>query len=223
MLQLSLHLLDFSIHINHVAQRYGKLVGTNHEGTGGSVLLSNNLDAAQVGHLHDDGVEGLVAVLSNGLQRELFFRSDVLLIANHTNGRDELLDALNLSGELVVSSSRSRKMQADTHDALAILAVVEVLPQLLGNERHEGVQHHEQLFEELQCLIVGLLVDRLCLAIDVGRLHHLQIPAGELIPEELIDSHQGLRDTILLEQVVHLSVGLLQLSLKPSGSNLASL
>ena len=95
-----------------------------------------------------------------------------------------------------------------------------MLPQLLGDEWHEGMQHLQQDLEELQRLVVSSFVDGLRLTIDVGRLHHLQIPARELIPEQLIDSHQSLADTILLEEVVHLLIGLLQFGFKPLCRNL---
>ena len=85
------------------------------------------------------------------------------------------------------------------------------------------MQHLQQNFEELECLCVGLLVDGLCLAIDVGGFHHLQIPARELVPEQFVDSHQRLGNTIFLEQVVDFSISLLQLSLEPCSGNLASL
>ena len=77
------------------------------------------------------------------------------------------------------------------------------------------MQHLEQIVKETNRRIIGLLVDRLCLAIDVCRFHHLQIPAGEFIPEQFIDSHQSFRDAILLELVLQFSIHFLEFCSKP--------
>ena len=57
----------------------------------------------------------------------------------------------------------------------------------------------EQVVEETDGRIVNSLADGLA----VSRLDHLQIPAGELVPEELIDSHQGFAQAVLAEEVGH--------------------
>ena len=222
MLQLGLHLLDFSLYINHVANRYGKLVGAHHKGTGGSILLSHHADALQVRHLDGDGIVGSIVVLAYHLQVQLLLGRDVLLVAHHADTRNNLLHILYLSSQLIVSLAGSVELQAHAHDGLSGLAVIQVLPQLLSDEWHEGVQHLQQNLEELERLVVSSFVDGLRFTIDVGGLHHLQIPARELIPEQLIDSHQGLRDTVFLKEVVHLLIGLLQLSFKPLGGNLVT-
>ena len=98
-----------------------------------------------------------------------------------------------------------------------------MLPQLLGDKRHEGVQHLEQGLEEAQCLVVSGAVDGLGFAIDVGGLDHLEVPAGELIPEQAVDSHQCLGDAVLAEEVVDLLVGLLELGVEPLGGYAACL
>ena len=77
------------------------------------------------------------------------------------------------------------------------------------------MQHLQQLVEEVEGGVISLGVDGLLLSVDVGGLHHLQIPAGELVPEELIDSHQGLRDTILGEEIVEFGSHLFQFSVEP--------
>ena len=84
------------------------------------------------------------------------------------------------------------------------------------------MQHLEQIVKETNRRIIGLLVDRLCLAIDVCRFNHLQIPAGEFIPEQFIDCHQGFRDTILLELLLQFCVHLLEFCCKPFYSQLVT-
>ena len=66
-----------------------------------------------------------------------------------------------------------RFVQLLRHDAFARLAVVDVLPQFFGDERHERMQLHEQGFEELQGLFISGTVNGL----SVGGLHHFEVPA----------------------------------------------
>ena len=82
-----------------------------------------------------------------------------------------------MSCKLLVSLRGGGEFQTVTHDALTILAIIEVLPEFLSDKRHEGMQHLQQDLEELEGLVISCLVDRLCLTVDVGGLHHLQIPA----------------------------------------------
>ena len=78
---------------------------------------------------------------------------------------------------MLVGLAGSGQLQTVAHDRLALLAVVEVLPELLGDERHEGVEHLQQDLEELEGLVVGCAVDGLCFTVDIGGLHHLEVPA----------------------------------------------
>lgn len=77
---------------------------------------------------------------------------------------------INDEGQVVYRESE----EAETGKAgtVAILAVVDVLPQLLGDEWHEWMQHLQEGIEETEGSIVALLVDRLA----VSWLHHLQVP-----------------------------------------------
>ena len=88
-----------------------------------------------------------------------------------------------------------------------------MLPKLFGDERHEGVEHREQFFEEGQRAFVGRAVDGL----SVGRFHEFEIPAGELVPEEAVDRHQGFAQAVFAEEVVQLGVCFHQLGFKPAG------
>ena len=77
------------------------------------------------------------------------------------------------------------------------------------------MKHLQQLVEEAERCLVGGTVDGLLLAVVVGRFHHLEIPAGELVPEQLIDSHECLRDTVLGEEGVQFGTYLFELGVKP--------
>ena len=59
----------------------------------------------------------------------------------------------------------------------------------------------EQAIEEADGGVIDLAGDGL----TVGGLHHLQVPGREFIPEELIDGHQGLAQTVLAKEVGYLS------------------
>ena len=50
----------------------------------------------------------------------------------------------------------------------------------------------------------------------VGRFDDFKIPGAELIPEELIDSHQGVTDAELAEIVLHLGYGLCEQIAEPA-------
>ena len=64
------------------------------------------------------------------------------------------------------------------------------------------MEHLEQGLEEVERSLVGGLVDGLRLAVDVGGLHHLQIPTRELVCEELEGSHQSLVEAVLGVEVI---------------------
>ncbi len=71
----------------------------------------------------------------------------------------------------------------------------------------------------MQCHPVGLTVDGLL----ISRLDDLQVPGGELIPEELVEEHQRLGETVPGEEVVHLQDGLGELAAEPVDGNLRRL
>ena len=85
------------------------------------------------------------------------------------------------------------------------------------------MEHAQQCVKEAQRGVVGGLGHGLCLAVLVGWLHHLKIPAGELVPEESIDRHERVGDAILGEVGVHLGIGLAEFALKPARSDAARL
>ena len=73
------------------------------------------------------------------------------------------------------------------------------MPELLGDERHYGVDELEQLLEEGAGGVVGGSVDG---ASPCG-LDELEVPAAVVVPEELVDGHQGVGDAQLGVVVLH--------------------
>ena len=69
----------------------------------------------------------------------------------------------------------------------------------------------KQGIEETECSLISSLIDRLL----IPRFYHLQIPRRELIPEQFIDSHHRLAQTIFTERIVYLGDCLIQLHLEP--------
>ena len=75
-----------------------------------------------------------------------------------------------------------------------------MLPELLGDEGHEGVEQAEQLVEELLRAGKRFGVDGAL----VGGLHQLEVPAAEVIPEEFVEPLEGLRDAVAAEVCLQL-------------------
>ena len=192
MLQLGLGFLDFRRHVDETAERNGKFVGADHEGRGGSVFLGHCVDALQVRHLRNHGIERLEGVFADDLQFELLLRGDIFLRTNHAHTADDLLHLLDVVDEFGFFSRRSVEFQALAHDAFSVFSVVEVLPQFLGDERHKRMQHFQECIEEFESFRVGFAVNGLCLAVDIRRLHHFEVPRRKFVPEQFIDGHQSL-------------------------------
>ena len=106
-----------------------------------------------------------------------FSVTTLMALTYHADTRYHLLHLLDVADELFFGLCGSVYMEALTHDALSLLALAEGLPQGFGDEGHEGVQHLQQHVEEVQRGVVGLAVDGLRLSVDIGGLHHLQVPA----------------------------------------------
>ena len=97
------------------------------------------------------------------------------------------------------------------HDAFSLGTLGDMLVDFFGDERHEGMYHLHEILEYLQGGLQGLPVDR-CL---ISRFHHLQIPARELVGEQLEGSHQSLVEAILGVEVIYLCHLGTHLSLHP--------
>jgi hypothetical protein len=102
------------------------------------------------------------------------------------------------------SATRSRRSPRDrsrAHRPSAIWrgsdrarAIAQRMPQLFGDEGHEGVEHHEDLIEHPAGDGLGLVIDRAPLGPSPceQRLDQFEIPVAELVPDEAVDGVGGL-------------------------------
>ncbi len=81
------------------------------------------------------------------------------------------------------------------------------------------MDHLQQALEEPERRLIGLGVNRR----TVGRFHKFEIPGAEIVPEELVRSHQRVRNPELREMVVHFRRYGVELVAEPSDCHLASL
>ena len=214
MLEFGLGFGDFGLHVNEVAQGHGIFCGAYHEGAGPFALGGHHLYGIHACHLANDGVHGGNGVGAHHLQVEHFARRDVLAIAHgahighHTGG-------LRHGGEQFgIAFLRSGNLLRAHHDALALFAVGQVLPQLFRDEGHEGVEQVEQMVEGLEHGGIGLRINGLA----IGGLHEFKQPGREVVPEEVIDLHQGFAQAIFRVEVGHLSGTVAQAGFKPLDS-----
>ena len=138
--QLCLLLFNFGSHVDAVAQRHCKLVGAHHEGRCCSIFFVYHVNGREVCHLHDDGGVSLEGIFAHHLQHQCIFVSDVFLVAHGAHAAHNLFYVFYGCGQRLVVSGGSLQRQFGTHNAFALFAVVDVLPQLFGDEGHEGVQ-----------------------------------------------------------------------------------
>ncbi len=72
------------------------------------------------------------------------------------------------------------------HQAVLCSALLQVVPQFLGDEGHEGVQHFDQALKDGRGTCQRARVYRLL----VLRLYHLEVPRAEVVPDQFVDGHQ---------------------------------
>ena len=104
------------------------------------------------------------------MELELLLVGDVFLQAHGAHTCDNLLDSRHGVDKRLVGFAGNR--HPGNHDALARLAIGEVLPQFLGDKRHERVEHTQERVEEAQCGVECGAVDRLL----ISRFNHFEIP-----------------------------------------------
>ena len=80
------------------------------------------------------------------------------------------------------------------HDGSTFFALGQVMPQLLRDKRHEGVQQTQHALKEYQGALVRHPTDGLA----VGGFDHLQVPTAELVGKEFVYLHQGFRETVFV-------------------------
>ena len=73
------------------------------------------------------------------------------------------------------------------------------------------MQHLEQGLEETDCPLIGLFVHRL----TVCGLYKFEIPGAEVVPEELVNRHYSVADTVLGIVVFYSSDSLTQAFVEP--------
>ena len=126
-----------------------------------------------------------------------------------------MLHSLDVANQFAVVGSRRADVESLEHDGCSFRSLTKRLPQFLRDERHERVEHFQQGIEEAERCLHGLVVDGLWLSVNVGRLDHLQIPCGELVPEQFVNFHQCFRYAVFRELVVDGFVCCAELGLEP--------
>ena len=151
--------LYLGFYVYKVADGHSVFVCANHELCRVCRLLFYHFHLVDVGHLGHHLIVLYVVVLADSLQRKLLFGGDILLVAHHSHTTYNLLYNFDVGVQLIVGLRRRVYFQALIHNRLALFAFGDVLPQLFGNERHEGMQHVEQRFKVAQRGVVGVAVD----------------------------------------------------------------
>ena len=167
--QLLLELLDLGLHIDAVGERHEELGAAHKEAEGSSGSFSHIADLTHVAELGDDTVEVLVG---SALHNELdgFAVGDVLVGTNLADVVDDLLGELHLLEDLFIDFLGLGLL--GDNNIITVLALGDSMPDLLGDERHEGMQHQHQVLKELDGGGVGHGVD----ALAQRSLHHLKVP-----------------------------------------------
>ena len=93
------------------------------------------------------------------------------------------------------------------------------MPEFFGDERHNRVYHLEKVLKELKRSLISLRIDRR----TICRFHKFKIPGAEIIPEELVDSHQCIRNPELCKMVVYFSRHSIEFVTEPLDSHFASI
>ena len=106
----------------------------------------------------------------------------VLLVAQSPDTHDDLLGLGKAIQDKPLRLRQSRLGQGLEHDAFALLAFGQRMPDFLGDERHERMQCLHQDLHETDRPILRHPVYRLA----VSRLDHFQVPGAEIIPYQFI-------------------------------------
>ena len=158
-----------------------------------------NFDGREVRHLLYHGIKYRIGVAAKTNKRKLLLIGNILLIAHGAHTSHDFLDLLKSCKErcFIFVHSKVRRRGCG-HYALAVLALIDMLPQFLCDERHEGVYQFEQTVKKTECSLIANLID----GVLVSRLNHLQIPTGEFIGEELEHGHQSLVEAVFAIEII---------------------
>ena len=125
------------------------------------------------------------------LRRDVLFGADVADLLNHAARVGEPFQQVVVHGR---ASGHLRQ-----HQGLAFGAVTQGVPQLFRDERHEWVHDGDKSLENVRNLFECGAIYRL---LEAG-LHNLQEAGAEVVPNQLVDGHEGLRKLIDLEILFH--------------------
>ena len=192
MLEFGLRLGDFGFSVDEVAEKQGVFGGADHEGGGAFALDGDGGDFGDVGELRDDAVVGFNGVFSDHLQDQGLLRGDVFGGTDSTDVGDDLLDGGEFFNLPFVCIEGRLDGLRTCHDAFAIAALRDVLPEFFRDEGHEGVEEMEEVVEEGKRCLVGGGINGLA----VGGLDEFEEPCRKFIPEEVVDFHQGIAQAI---------------------------
>ena len=193
-----------------------EFAGAHHEALRRGVLFSLFLDGLEAGELGNGAFKLATGEGSaDHAEAEAFLGGDVLVGADGADSGDDFLGGLHLGEESGVG--RHGLGHGGVHDALALAAVGQMLPELFGDEGHEGMEHAQEGVEVVNYFRKGAAVDGRA----VCGLDHLEVPGGELVAEETVDRHEGFGDSELGEEVVDFGDGGGELAPEPFGGHAA--
>jgi hypothetical protein len=135
---------------------------------------------------------------------------DVHLALDAPHAEDELLHPIDLGDGVRVCGGRVGDRVGREHDGLARHARerCHLLPDLLGDEGHEGVRELEQRLQRLHQGPAGAALGGVgrMLAGEHG-LGQLQVPVAELAPGELVDGLGGEVEAVGVDGLAHVGGG----------------
>ena len=161
--------------------------GAHDEAKGVGDLVCDPSHAVHVGQLDDGRFKRLgIAVAQLHAQFELLAVGDLVFLADVPHFGDNLLEGLRLRqqrGIVRLALGPCRNAQGVFRPS----SLFHPVPKFFGLERHERVQHLQQIAENGFRLFQRLCVD----GFAVGRLDQFQVPAAEVVPHEAVEVHQG--------------------------------
>ena len=190
--ELGFDLFDFGSHVDEVAHRHGQFRGAHHKAGCAVALRAHHADFAHVGELLDDAVVAGHGIAAHDFEFQGFLLRDVLAVAHAAHVGDDALHHFKVGNRFGIAVLGLGNRGGAHRDALAVLALCDVLPQFLRDKRHEGVEQMQQVVEETNHRVVSLLVDGL----SVGGLHDFEEAGGEFIPEEAVHLFQGFAQAV---------------------------
>ena len=206
MSKIRFEFLELFLYVDERVHRDCKLGGTHDE------LRTVAIGIATIGDFYVGEFVHKRVQLNRRDKHQFLLLRDVLRCTHITYAGDNLFQGLYLCENFTIKRSVTICIiERSAHYSLSLFALIEVLPQFLGDERHVRMKQYEQAVEECESCFVRSAVDRLL----VSRFDHLQIPAAELVAVEFVDLHERLAQTIFAEQVCYYFGSLAKLGVEP--------